>query len=210
MKEDREKVALKLAEKNGAKWEGLTEIMRNAYLHNADEDIKTRATAPVIVDGKEVKVACKVCKDKAFIDDGQPCPECNPVGLPAGEVHPGAAKAEVKEEAKKLTVGIGNIDLCTSCKLDYPGCDSPNVEYGTDPERADKVVKCEIYSPTKPTHLIVKPGQEEEARELIRATRVLKPSEYRCRKCSKPGKTVIHMVKKNGKGIGTKHAEFKV
>ncbi len=51
--------------------------------------------------------------------------------------------------------------------------------------------------------------QTEEGKEAVRQNRELKPSEYRCTKCSKPGKTIIHMVKKNGKGIGTKHLEFK-
>ena len=50
---------------------------------------------------------------------------------------------------------------------------------------------------------------ELEAEEA-RKTRPLKPSEYRCSKCSKPGKTVIHMLQKSGKGIGTKHKEFTV
>ncbi len=38
--------------------------------------------------------------------------------------------------------------------------------------------------------------------------RELKPNEYQCSKCSKPGKPIIH--RKSGKGIGHKHQEFKV
>ncbi len=53
-------------------------------------------------------------------------------------------------------------------------------------------------------------AEAEAVAQEVRATRPLKPNEYRCSKCSKPGKTVIHMLKKDGKGIGTKHLEFKV
>ena len=52
--------------------------------------------------------------------------------------------------------------------------------------------------------------QTEEGKEAIRQNRKLGPNEYRCLKCSKPGKTIIHMLQKGGKGVGHKHKDFKV
>ncbi len=72
---------------------------------------------------------------------------------------------------------------------------------GSDQQRLDNIEAAKKVIETK---------EKEAAAEQLRATRVLKPNEYRCSKCSKPGKTVIHMVKKDGKGVGTKHLEFKV
>ncbi len=108
-----------------------------------------------------------------------------------------------------IIIGDTKVNLCDTCKLDYPACDSPNVEYG-DGAGNDNIIKCDIYDSIESyvsTHSIVKPADAEAAKEIIRSTRELKPSEYRCSKCSKPGKTVIHMLKKGGDGkdIGHKH-----
>ncbi len=216
MSENRKDIAMAMAANDGHEWEKLPEMYQNAYLHNADEDIKVRAAVPVDAKGGVVTVACKVCLDQAYVD-GNPCPECNPVGLPAEDVHPGAAKVAVVDDSKKPDIDPRLVNLCDSCSREYPMCDSPNVEYG-DGTGHDNIIKCEIYSPKQPTHLIVKPEDEETARAIIKANedeakrkaRPLKPNEYRCSKCSKPGKTVIHMVQKSGKGVGTKHLEFKV
>ncbi len=90
---DRFTVAKEMAEKNGYNWDGLDEVMRNAYLHNADLVIAEREAVPVVVDGVKVVVVCKICQDKAFIGS-KPCPECNPVGLSVDKVHPHMAAVE--------------------------------------------------------------------------------------------------------------------
>ena len=167
MSENREHVARKLAEKDKREWDKLEEIMQNAYLHNADEDIKARAAIPVEKGGSAVAVSCKVCGDKAYLDN-KPCPECNPVGLPAEQVHPGATPQKIVEPDDKAgtTVAIGKVNLCDTCRLEYPICDSPNVEYG-DGQGKDNIIKCDIYSPD--TVMVM-----EEAAKVIEAKPITK------------------------------------
>ncbi len=107
------------------------------------------------------------------------------------------------------TVAIGHVNLCDTCSLEIATCGCPDVEFGDGPGN-DNVINCYTYSPSKPKYLMVTPKQLPEARELVNATRVLNSNEYRCGKCSKPGRTIIHMLQKSGKGIGHKHQEFKV
>ena len=216
--ENRDKIARGFAEKDKRVWDDLPDVMKSAYLHYADTDIKTRELAPVIVDGKEVEFACKVCKDKAYID-GKPCPECNPVGLPAVDVHPTVVAKPILLPPGKTGDADEPLDrmanLCDSCAFQCPICDSPNVEYGDDVGK-DNIIKCEIY---KQEGEVSTSGTQRDdniaASKIIieaegkRATRALRPNEYRCTKCSKPGKTIIHVVQKSGKGVGTKHLKFK-
>ena len=86
----KEQVAHELASKDGCVFDDQTEVMKNAYLHNAEEAIKDRAGPDAVnpVTGK-TGFTCQRCEDKAYID-GKKCLECNPVGLPAEQVHPGA------------------------------------------------------------------------------------------------------------------------
>ncbi len=205
MSEDRTKVAMDMAARAGADWETMDQVIRNAYLHNADVDIQTRAAMPVEKGGTAVSFTCKVCGDQAYIG-GKPCVECNPVGLPAEQVHPGAVKEET-------AVAIGHVNLCDFCSLALPSCDSVGVEFG-DGEGNDNVIKCDTYSPTKsdeptPEEIAAKVAKEADL-ENRKATGELGPNEYRCGKCSKPGRTVIHILQKSGKGIGHKHQEFKI
>ena len=96
MSDEKLKVARELAEKNGISFDDITEtdIMRGAYLHNAEDAIKDRQGIKVVA-GKAVSAfTCPHCQDKAYIG-GERCRECNPMGLPAGEVHPGAVVEEV-------------------------------------------------------------------------------------------------------------------
>jgi len=145
---NRNDVALEQCKKDGREWEELNEVLANAYLHSADLVIQeVERAAEVNPETGESIYTCSKCKDKAYID-GKPCQECNPVGLPAEEVHP----------PKSENQGNGESDT------------------------------------------------EEEA-ELHRATRELLPTEYRCSKCSSPGKTVIH---RESSKDGQKHLEFKM
>ena len=84
---DRFIVAKELAEKDGAGWDKLSQVMRNAYLHNADLVIQERNPTPVESDTGKPIYTCDRCKDKAYLGD-KPCLECNPRGLPVEEVHP--------------------------------------------------------------------------------------------------------------------------
>ena len=112
-----------------------------------------------------------------------------------------------------IIIGDTKVNLCDTCVKEYPVCDSPNVEFG-DGVGLDNIIKCAIYSVKSegPTDEELKAAAEAKAAALEerRSTRELKPNEYRCSKCSKPGKTAIHILKKDGKGIGHKHLEFKV
>ena len=94
-------VAQELATKNGANWDQLDEVMKNAYLHNADCAITEREGARTgIVPGKP-KYTCSVCGDKAFIGS-KGCHECNSRGLKVEEVHP-VVKAVPFDEPETLT-----------------------------------------------------------------------------------------------------------
>ncbi len=221
MSKKREDIAMAMAAKDGHDWEKLPEMYQNAYLHNADEDIKARAVIAEVASEIASPTSCKVCKDQAYIG-GSPCPECNPVGLPAEQVHPGAVTVAVVGNVKKPDIDPRLVNLCDTCSREYPACDSPNVEYG-DGTGNDNIIVCAIYKPAttnspdqqrldniEAAKKAIEAKGKEAAAEKVRATRPLKPNEYRCGKCSKPGKTVIHMVKRNGKGIGTKHLEFKI
>ena len=94
---DRFIVAKELAEKDGAGWEGLNEIMKNAYLHNADLVIQERNPTPVESDTGKPIYTCDRCKDKAYLGD-KPCLECNPVGLSVEQVHPKGEDSIIVEE----------------------------------------------------------------------------------------------------------------
>ncbi len=205
--ETRTTIAIAMAKKDGHDWDKLSEEWRNSYLHNADTDIETRSAVPVIVDGVVVTAVCKRCNDQGYID-GKPCLECNPVGLPADVVHP-HVKHEVVEEGKEPDGDPRLVNLCDSCQQALPSCEHDKIEFG-DGVGNDNVISCDGFTPTKPKYLIVKPKQLPEARELVNSTRALNSNEYRCSKCSKPGKPIIHMLQKSGKGIGHKHQEFKV
>ncbi len=179
---DRLTVAEELATKDGHAWEQLSEVMLNAYLHNAELVIEERnRSTPDPISGKPI-YACEQCHDHAYIR-GMPCRECNPVGLPVEQVHPG-----------KLT--LDNIDEA----IDTLKKEGKDPRYTTeDDDLTEEEMKAAAQAKK----------EAEEAAEAVRATRELRPNEYRCSKCSKPGKTVIHMVKKDGTGIGTKHLGFK-
>ncbi len=80
---NREKEALQMANKDGRNWEDLNEVMRHAYLHNADGailDRKAQAVVKAEAEAPHGPVTCPVCKGEGWRGD-KPCPECNPVGL---------------------------------------------------------------------------------------------------------------------------------
>lgn len=85
------KVARELAAKSDISFDDLadTDIMRGAYLHNAEEAIKDRRMSPGPTGAVKPTFTCPRCQDKAYIG-GERCRECNPMGLPVEEVHPGA------------------------------------------------------------------------------------------------------------------------
>ena len=86
--EKRLKVAIELATKEGQSFESLPEVMKNAFLHNADCAIADRAGKVLSKTGKVMEVyTCSVCKDKGWIDE-KPCYECNPIGLKKEEIYP--------------------------------------------------------------------------------------------------------------------------
>ncbi len=204
--EERLEIAQELAAKGGQQWEGLNEEMVNAYLHNADLVIEDRDRPPVDEVTGKVVYTCDRCQDKAYIG-GTQCAECNPVGLPAEEVHPHAVAVVGKlVEVDRLT------HLCDTCKNERPVCYADIVEYG-DGVGNDNVIKCDTFevddeiAAKAEAEALAKKEAGEKA-EADKATRVLKANEYRCSKCSKPGKTIIHILQKSGTGIGHKHREF--
>lgn len=85
------KVARELAAKSGISFDNIpaTDIMRNAYLHNAEEAIKDRRMKSGPTGVERPAFTCPRCQDKAYIG-GERCQECNPMGLSVDEVHPGA------------------------------------------------------------------------------------------------------------------------
>ena len=121
---DRQEVAEELCEKDGQVFDKLDDVMKNAYLHNADLAIADREQ--VVVDGVPVKsqFTCPRCQDTAYIG-GKPCLECNKMGLPGEEVHPGAVTEEIPEPTsdEKVTPPAGAARTlkpgeyyCTECK----------------------------------------------------------------------------------------------
>ncbi|KKN38862.1 hypothetical protein LCGC14_0749170 [marine sediment metagenome] len=210
---DRTTVAQELALKDGQDWERLSEVMANAYLHNADLVIEER-DRPVAdaITGKTL-YTCERCQDRAYIH-GNPCSECNPVGLPVEQVYPEAVSEEAFKEPEKVDPRL--VNLCDTCSLNIAECGAPDVEYG-DGVGNDNVINCYTYSPTESTGPTAEEVAAKEAAvakaaelELRKSTGQLGPNEYRCGKCSKPGRTVIHILQKSGKGIGHKHQEFKI
>lgn len=112
--EKRLKVAKELATKDGRTFEHLTEMMQNAYLHNADCAIVDREAKPISATGQIVPAfTCPICKDMGFIGD-TPCYDCNPVGLPKEE-----AKKEEPEPEKPKDKPIPKTGqyYCTKCKI---------------------------------------------------------------------------------------------
>lgn len=200
---DRFIVARELAEKDGHKWETLGDIMVNAYLHNADLVIAERGR-PVadLVTGKPL-YTCERCQDKAYIH-GKPCSECNPVGLPVEQVHPHVKHEEV---GKVVSITEGEDRLDVVAELTTEGAEKL-VEIGMVVEANGD----EGFPINKdvPADFKIPPYTKEMSDEAKQQSRVLKPSEYQCSKCSKPGRTVIHILQKSGKGIGHKHQEFKI
>ena len=194
--EDRTNVAQELAARDGRSWEGLSPGMVNAYLHNADVFIEQRNRPPVDeFTGKPV-YTCDKCQDKAYFA-GKRCPECNPMGLPAAQVHPQVeSRPDDSEEGEKIGdfMGDGEADIQKVAHNLY--------ELQQEKVAAEALAKKEVEE--------AEARQTEEGKEAIRQNRELTPSEYRCSKCSKPGKTVIHILQKSGKGIGQKHLEFAV
>jgi len=90
---ERHNIAQELAAKDEQDFETLSEVMTNAYLHNADLVIEERTRPPVDeVTGKPL-YSCDRCQDKAYVGE-KPCLECNPMGLPAEQVYP---QQELKE-----------------------------------------------------------------------------------------------------------------
>ena len=77
---DRETVARKLAEKDENNFDNLTDMMKKAYLHNADEAI---IDAGRIAVKKGLAAPTSICPrcDGSGWKEGKACLECNPVGL---------------------------------------------------------------------------------------------------------------------------------
>ena len=154
---EREKVAKELAEKDGAGWEGLNEIMKNAYLHNADLVIQERNPTPVESDTGKPIYTCDRCKDKAYLGD-KPCLECNPRGLPVEEVHP-VLLIEVKHQG----MPIGEV---VEVKEREDGLD---VVAKLIPEGSDLLKKIGMIA-----------GEPEAPESPLEP----KPSEYHCTRCN--------------------------
>ena len=115
------KVAIELATKEGQSFESLPEVMKNAFLHNADCAITDRAGKVLSKTGEVMEVyTCSVCKDEGWIDE-KPCYECNPVGLKTEESYPaplegeeltgvdvsGTVTKEIQEVEREITVSPG-------------------------------------------------------------------------------------------------------
>ena len=126
-------------------------------------------------------------------------------------------------DSAQLRGGEGKVYLHVELAGKQLGCEGSSADYVTEVDVPYQSVPCTCGNPQhwlikyeeeadekSAAEASAKKAEEELAVEQVRAARPLKPSEYRCSKCSKPGKTIIHMVKKDGKGIGTKHKEFKV
>lgn len=116
------KVARELAVASGISFDDLaeTDIMRGAYLHNAEEAIKDRQGIEAAAAKTVAVVTCPRCQDKAYIGEN-PCMECNPLGLPVEQVHPGAV-VEISHQRTvelPLTVITRPIDL-TTCIHENP------------------------------------------------------------------------------------------
>lgn len=110
-------VARELAEKSGISFDDLadTDIMRGAYLHNAEEAIKDRRMKTSPTGTVSQVFTCPRCQDKAYIGDN-PCRECNPRGLPLEQVHPRVVVIEKGDTKPNLapTPKKGEY-LCTKC-----------------------------------------------------------------------------------------------
>jgi len=79
--ENRNEIARQLAINDGHDPDKMDDVLRRAYLHAADCDIKTRNEPEPEINEKP-KWDCYYCHDAGY-HDGKKCPECNPVGLPA-------------------------------------------------------------------------------------------------------------------------------
>ncbi len=80
--------AQELARAEKVEWDRLSDSTKQAFLHNADVALACE-NPPEGTDPKtgEPIYACPKCKDQAYVK-GNPCLECNPVGLPTEQVHP--------------------------------------------------------------------------------------------------------------------------
>ena len=77
--EDRTGLAIELAAKNGHDFEKLNQVMKNAWLHNADTAIQQRAGIDEGGTPQPKKYICPICHDTGMIGE-RLCYECNPTG----------------------------------------------------------------------------------------------------------------------------------
>ena len=201
----KEQVAHELASKDGCVFDDQTEVMKNAYLHNAEEAIKDRAEVAVNPVTGKAGFTCQRCEDKAYID-GKKCLECNPVGLPAEQVHPGAIVVA------DITVPLNqNIVTKVAAEMIEELADEslPGV-YLTVDVNAEELAKTVVEGVAEELAEAIKgvtndnSGTEQPVESI--PDRVLNSKEYICSKCSKSGLTIIH---RSTSAAGKKHLEFK-
>ena len=156
------KVARELAAKSGISFDDIpeTDIMRGAYLHNAEEAIKDRQGIEAVAAGTVPVVTCSHCQDKAFVN-GEPCGECNPMGLPVEQVHPGAV-VEINHQVTNEVLTADDTELL-------------NVGYDADPYY-DKTVELPLTVITRPIDLSpTKPPQDAYAQGIVDEVRKDEP-----------------------------------
>ena len=122
-------IAREMAVKDGQEWDKLTQVMTNAYLHNADLVIKqtilvtSQPEVPVVK-----KFVCPVCKDTGKVGP-RFCYECNPTGLREDIIRPEPVAEEVPEVVLTLTdAKVSEVVVTVSEELPMESGESVTVE----------------------------------------------------------------------------------